>query len=350
MRLLQFLKKPALVSVFMLAGCLLPALVQAGQLQADSGAHRHIVKKGETLWGIANQHLKDPWKWRKLWKLNRNSVKNPHWIYPGQEIDLDKLEKMLDAPHWINPGEEIATEELLPALELAGTPDMARERTASFVVKKGDTLWGIAATRYKNHWKWKTIWHLNRNSIRNPHRIYPGQVFTLNEPLPLEPDNIAPITVKPVAIQQAPTQPATIKPTPAPIQPAPIKSAQPMSAPVQAAPVKITQAVPARPAPSLPAPARGISAHIISIYTGTSQAEEKIIVIIDKGHLDGVENGLVLSLYRGDGDREVPVAASAASKTGYGQVQVFRTFDKTAYATVTQANVAVKLLDIAFKQ
>ncbi len=58
------------------------------QLKNDH-PHRHIVVKGDTLWDISAKFLKDPWLWPKLWGMNRDEIRNPHLIYPGDVVVLD---------------------------------------------------------------------------------------------------------------------------------------------------------------------------------------------------------------------------------------------------------------------
>ena len=57
---------------------------------AANAPDSYKVKRGDTLWAISKLFLKSPWRWPELWGMNKADIQNPHLIYPGQMLYLDK--------------------------------------------------------------------------------------------------------------------------------------------------------------------------------------------------------------------------------------------------------------------
>jgi LysM repeat protein len=54
----------------------------------------YVIQKGDTLWGLSDKFLKDPYYWPDLWAANPKHITNPHLIFPGQRLKVypDRIE------------------------------------------------------------------------------------------------------------------------------------------------------------------------------------------------------------------------------------------------------------------
>ena len=57
---------------------------------APNAPDEYTVKRGDTLWAISGMFLKSAWRWPELWGMNLEDIRNPHLIFPGQQLYLDK--------------------------------------------------------------------------------------------------------------------------------------------------------------------------------------------------------------------------------------------------------------------
>lgn len=78
-----------LASATLWMACAGIAGAQSQNLKADA-PDRYTVQRGDTLWGISGRYLERPWNWPQLWDMNREQVRNPHRIYPGDVLVLDR--------------------------------------------------------------------------------------------------------------------------------------------------------------------------------------------------------------------------------------------------------------------
>ncbi len=77
----------------------------------------YVIRQGDTLWGLSDRFLRDPFYWPNLWARNP-SISNPHLIYPGQKVRIypDRIEiepapvAAAKGPSAVGPQEEAAAE------------------------------------------------------------------------------------------------------------------------------------------------------------------------------------------------------------------------------------------------
>ncbi len=330
-----------IISALILAVAAVPcsAAEQAPQL-SDNAPDRHVVQTGDTLWGIAGKFLKEPFRWSELWRMNREQIKNPHRIFPGDIIVLDRDAKgapLLRAQNTrLQP--KIYAEPLIQAIPSIPSERISPFLSAPLVIEAGelDRAARIVATQ-------QTRVFLGSGDIAYVANADPEQqkwqIYRKTRAI-TDPDNKDVLGYEAyylgTAKQNDPGNPATFE----------IVSAKEEVS-------RGDRLMPALPPPLINyvphAPETQIAGRIVSVYGGVTEAGQWSTLLLNRGSDDGIEIGHVLALHRNrvleQRDDEGRKETVRVPEERYGLVFVFRTFDRLCYALVMQAEGPVTVND-----
>ena len=347
---------------------------------APNAPDSHVVRLGDTLWAISGLFLKSPWRWPELWGMNLQDIRNPHRIYPGQQLYLDKSNgratlRMRQAG---GSGESIATVRVSPRTRIetlgdASIPTLAPQAIEPFLAEplivdeptfaraprivatqesrvllsRGDRAYALGAYAADAGGKPLTDakgepldYRVFRNAtaLRDPttreilgyEAQYVGKaelrrgesrIQSLDPDGKLQVENV-PATLDIVASKEEMRVGDRLLPEP---------------------PRELRSYVPR--APSSP-----MAGQIVSVYgNAIANAAENQIVVVNRGTRDGLERGHVMAILK-DGERLIDKTDAARPDIKLpnernGLLMVFRTFERLSYALVLQVTDSVKIGD-----
>jgi LysM domain len=323
---------------------------------APNAPDSHIVKRGDTLWDISKLFLKSPWRWPELWGMNLEQIRNPHLIYPGQILFLERIgdrarlrvgvpvgdvrlsPRVRGTDIGRNPIASIPFHLIEPFLNEAVIFDKNELESAPRIVaaQEGRVMLGKGETAYvRGDLGTDTAYRV----FREPRALLDP---TTKEVLGFEAAYVGAADY----IRAGETRTgADGKPE---IVPATFRLAN----------LRMEAGVGDRLAPVLQrdftnyvprAPENPIGGQLASIYGEGLNAGQNQIVALNKGTRDGLERGHVLALWR-DGSRAVDHTDPARPllklpDERHGLLFVFRVFDRMSYALILNVQEPVKIGD-----
>lgn len=346
---------------------------------ASNAPDEYTVKRGDTLWAISGLFLKSPWRWPELWGMNLDDIRNPHRIYPGQQLYLDKTggravlrargangdatdtvrvsprtryESLADsaiptlAANLIEP---FLTESLIVDDEaLLSAPRIVAAQEGRVLLTRGDRAYARGASG-------------SGNATGTPLSDKPGapqdfRVFRNATPLK------DPATQQVLGYEAQFVGRAELVRGESTIQ-AEGKDGKTLTTLVPATidivankeEMRIGDRLLPEPARELlsyvpRAPLLPVSGQIVSVYgNAVTLAAENQVVVINRGARDGLERGHVMAVLK-DGERLQDKTDSARAQIKLpnernGLLMVFRTFNTLSYALVLQVTDGVKVGD-----
>ena len=307
---------------------------------ADGAPERHVVVTGDTLWGISGKFLKEPWRWPEIWRMNRDQISNPHRIFPGDVIILERdpqgdprlrlqstkllpqiysemVEEGIPAipPNVIRPF--LSDPLIVEAHALDDAPRIIATQQDRVFLGNGDLAYVVNADPAKQVWQiYRSGKPLNDPETNN---ILGYEAFYLGTARQIAPGN--PATFEIVTMKEEIGRGDRLLPMMRP---------------------PLIAYVPHRP--DFP-----VDGRVISVYGGVDTAGRGSIVSINRGATSGIEIGHVLSLER---NRTVVAREERDQKETVqipeqriGLLFVFRIFERISYGLIVQSEGTVDVND-----
>lgn len=310
---------------------------------------RYTVVKGDTLWAISGKFLNDPWKWPKVWKMNRDQIKNPHWIYPGDVVVVDMSSgqpqlKLLHEEIKLDPSVKVESLEK-QAIHSIQPSEIAPFLSQPLVLEKDalkDSPVIIAAE--DGRIAINPSMNVYADKIQEGEAIH-WQVYRPDQEL-IDPDTKENLGVEVKYLGEAKIrhygEPATLEITR-------VKEEMEFGDRL----VKADEALVSSYIPH--APDTDVHGRILKSYTSNFELAKGSVVSLNLGKNKGMEEGHVLAVYS-DGEtistRKIKPLKNS-DDTGMvklpneriGLLMVFRTFDKVSYALILESKKPIHILD-----
>ena len=340
----------------------------------------YSVKRGDTLWSISGLFLKGPWRWPELWGMNLQDIRNPHRIYPGQQLYLEKsngrallrtraasaggadeapqtvrvsprtrFESLADssiptlAPNLIEPF--LAEPIIVDGPTFANAPRIVATQEGRVLLSRGDRAYargqsangGKALSDAKGQPLDYRVFR-NATPLKDPatQAILGYEAQFLGKVELVRSESVQQITDKEGKSRNE-IVPATIDI---------VTAKEEIRVGDRLLPEPVRELVSYIPH----APVTRISGQIVSVYgSAVTYAAENQVVVVNRGSKDGLERGHVMAI-RKDGQRLQDRTDDAKPEMKLpnernGLLMVFRTFDSLSYALVLQVTDGVKVGD-----
>ena len=347
---------------------------------APNAPDNYTVKSGDTFWAISGLFLKTPWRWPELWGMNLQDIKNPHRIYPGQQLVLEKTNgratlrarqaSAFDSPPTesvrLSPRTRVESlaDASIPALAsrtiepflaeplivdadaFAVAPRIVAAQEGRVLLSRGDRAYARgnysnAAGKPLSDAKGQPVGYRvfrNTTPLKDPTT---GAILGYEAQFVGRAELVRGESVQQVLNKDGKT---TTEIVPATIDIVAAKEEMRVGDRLVAESERISQSYVPR------APAVPVAGQIVSVYGSAVRfASANEVVVINRGSKDGMERGHVMAILK-DGERLTDRTDSATTSIKLpnernGLLMVFRTFDKLSYALVLQITDGVKVGD-----